>query len=252
MFIKRLNGRIALVTGAGRGIGQSIALRLAQEGASVIVNDIILTNAESVAEDIKKMGQESLAIYADISKPDDVRQMFEQIKTRFGSLDILVNNAGCTQNVSVLEMKDEDWDRILKINLYGVFYCSKAAIKLMIPNNYGKIVSISSVAGKQGGGVWGAAHYSAAKAGIIGFTKKLAKEVAQNNITVNAIAPGVIEIPIENKKRLKVKADVAKKTPIGRQGRPEEVAAAVSFLSSDDSSFITGETINVNGGLYMD
>lgn len=252
MFIKRLNGRIALVTGAGRGIGQSIALRLAQEGASVIVNDIILTNAESVAEDIKKMGQESLAIYADISKPDDVRQLFEQIKTRFGSLDILVNNAGCTQNVSVLEMKDEDWDRILKINLYGVFYCSKAAIKLMIPNNYGKIVSISSVAGKQGGGVWGAAHYSAAKAGIIGFTKKLAKEVAQNNITVNAVAPGVIEIPIENKKRLKVKADVAKKTPIGRQGRPEEVAAAVSFLSSDDSSFITGETINVNGGLYMD
>ena len=252
MFIKRLNGRIALVTGAGRGIGQSIALRLAQEGASVIVNDIILTNAESVAENIKKMGQESLAIYADISKPDDVRQMFEQIKTRFGSLDILVNNAGCTQNVSVLEMKDEDWDRILKINLYGVFYCSKAAIKLMIPNNYGKIVSISSVAGKQGGGVWGAAHYSAAKAGIIGFTKKLAKEVAQNNITVNAVAPGVIEIPIENKKRLKVKADVAKKTPIGRQGRPEEVAAAVSFLSSDDSSFITGETINVNGGLYMD
>jgi len=252
MFIKRLNGRIALVTGAGRGIGQSIALRLAQEGASVIVNDIILTNAESVAEDVKKMGQESLAIYADISKPDDVRQMFEPIKTRFGSLDILVNNAGCTQNVSVLEMKDEDWDRILKINLYGVFYCSKAAIKLMIPNNYGKIVSISSVAGKQGGGVWGAAHYSAAKAGIIGFTKKLAKEVAQNNITVNAVAPGVIEIPIENKKRLKVKADVAKKTPIGRQGRPEEVAAAVSFLSSDDSSFITGETINVNGGLYMD
>ena len=252
MFIKRLNGRIALVTGAGRGIGQSIALRLAQEGASVIVNDIIKKNAESVAENIKKIGQDSLAIYADISKPEDVRQMFEQIKTRFGSLDILVNNAGCTQNVSVLEMKDEDWDRILKINLYGVFYCSKAAIKLMIPNNYGKIVSISSVAGKQGGGVWGAAHYSAAKAGIIGFTKKLAKEVAQNNITVNAVAPGVIEIPIENKKRLKVKADVAKKTPIGRQGRPEEVAAAVSFLSSDDSSFITGETINVNGGLYMD
>lgn len=252
MFIKRLKGRIALVTGAGRGIGQSIALRLAQEGASVIVNDIILKNAESVAENIKKIGQDSLAIYADISKPEDVRQMFEQIKTRFGSLDILVNNAGCTQNVSVLEMKDEDWDRILKINLYGVFYCSKAAIKLMIPNNYGKIVSISSVAGKQGGGVWGAAHYSAAKAGIIGFTKKLAKEVAQYNITVNAVAPGVIEIPIENKKRLKVKADVAKKTPIGRQGRPEEVAAAVSFLSSDDSSFITGETINVNGGLYMD
>ena len=252
MFIKRLKGRIALVTGAGRGIGQSIALRLAQEGASVIVNDIILKNAESVAENIKKIGQDSLAIYADISKPEDVRQMFEQIKTRFGSLDILVNNAGCTQNVSVLEMKDEDWDRILKINLYGVFYCSKAAIKLMIPNNYGKIVSISSVAGKQGGGVWGAAHYSAAKAGIIGFTKKLAKEVARYNITVNAVAPGVIEIPIENKKRLKVKADVAKKTPIGRQGRPEEVAAAVSFLSSDDSSFITGETINVNGGLYMD
>ena len=252
MFIKRMNGRIALVTGAGRGLGQSIALRLAQEGASVIVNDIIKKNAESVAENIKKIGQDSLAIYADISKPEDVRQMFEQIKTRFGSLDILVNNAGCTQNVSVLEMKDEDWDRILKINLYGVFYCSKAAIKLMIPNNYGKIVSISSVAGKQGGGVWGAAHYSAAKAGIIGFTKKLAKEVAQNNITVNAVAPGVIEIPIENKKRLKVKADVAKKTPIGRQGRPEEVAAAVSFLSSDDSSFITGETINVNGGLYMD
>ena len=252
MFIKRLKGRIALVTGAGRGIGQSIALRLAQEGAGVIVNDIILKNAESVAENIKKIGQDSLAIYADISKPEDVRQMFEQIKTRFGSLDILVNNAGCTQNVSVLEMKDEDWDRILKINLYGVFYCSKAAIKLMIPNNYGKIVSISSVAGKQGGGVWGAAHYSAAKAGILGFTKKLAKEVAQYNITVNAVAPGVIEIPIENKKRLKVKVDVAKKTPIGRQGKPEEVAAAVSFLSSDDSSFITGETINVNGGLYMD
>jgi len=252
MLIERLNNRIALVTGAGRGIGKAIALRLAQEGAFVIINDIILENAISVAEEINKNGKNALAIYADVSNSDSVNKMFEKIKSEFKAIDILVNNAGCTQNVSVLEMKDMDWDRILRINLYSVFYCSRSAIALMIPKKYGKIVSISSVAGKQGGGVWGAAHYSAAKAGILGFTRKLSKEVAQYNITVNAIAPGVIEIPIENKKRLKIKADVAKNTPLARQGRPEEVGAAVSFLVSDDSSFITGETLNVNGGLYMD
>lgn len=248
----RLKGRIALVTGSGRGLGEAQALRLASEGADVVINDLIMENAQAVCEKIRAMGRRSIAVYGDVSNSTDVDKMFERVIAEFGHLDILVNNAGCTQHVSVHDMTDQDWDRIVRVNLYGPFYCSRAAIRYMIPRQYGKIVNISSVSAKRGGGVWGAAHYSAAKAGVIGFTKALAREVAQYNITVNAVAPGIIRIPLQDDKRLAAKEAAAQQVPMGRQGRPDEIAAAVAFLASDDSSYITGEIMDVNGGYYMD
>lgn len=249
----KLENRVAFITGAGRNLGKAIALEFARQGADIIVNDMIPENAEAVVEEIRAMGRKAVAAPGDISDSDSVEKMMaDGVAAMGGRLDILINNAGCTQHVSVAEMTNEDWDRIIRINLTGVFYCCRAALKYMIPNQYGKIVNVSSVSGKQGGGVWGAAHYSAAKAGVMGFTKTLAREVAKYNITVNSVVPGVIAIDIPDKTRLAAKAKAAENVPMGRQGRPEEVAKAYAFLASDESSYITGEMMDVNGGLYMD
>ncbi len=198
------------------------------------------------------MGGDAFAVPGDVSDSKMVDEMLAKGVEHYGKLDILINNAGCTQHVEVKDMTDEDWARIIKINLSGVFYCCRAALKYMIPQNYGRIVNVSSVSGKQGGGVWGAAHYSAAKAGVMGFTKTLAREVAKYNITANCVVPGVIAIDIPDKVRLAAKASAAERVPLGRQGRPDEVAKAYLFLASDDASYITGEMLDVNGGLYMD
>lgn len=248
----RLENRVAFITGAGRNLGRAIALVFAEEGASIILNDFIEENALSVVAEIKKLGGQAVAVPGDVSDPREVEAMLERGVAHFGKLDILINNAGCTQHVSVTDMSDADWDRILRVNLTSVFYCCRAALKYMIPNNYGKIVNVSSISGKQGGGVWGAAHYSAAKAGVMGFTKTLAREVAQYNITANCVVPGVISINISDQERLAAKAKAAQNVPLGRQGTPEDVAKAYLFLASDDSSYITGEMLDVNGGLYMD
>lgn len=248
----RLAGKSALVTGGGRGIGRAIALRLAGDGADVAVLDIIGENAENVAGEIEAIGRRALAIVADLTCSAQVNAAIAKVEQEFGGIDILVNNAGVTQNVSVVDMTDEDWERIVNVNLRGTFYCCRAVLPGMMRRAYGRIVSISSVSAKQGSGVWGAAHYAAAKAGVIGFTKALAREVAQYNITVNAIAPGVIQIPIADERRRKAKEEAAARCPMRRQGRPEEVAAAVAFLASDDATYITGEIMDVNGGLYMD
>lgn len=248
----KLENKVAFITGAGRNLGKAIALTFAKEGAKIILNDCIVENAESVVREISAMGGEAIVVAGDVGDSKAVDAMIEKGVEHFGKLDILINNAGCTQHVSVAEMSNEDWERIIHVNLTGVFYCCRAALKYMIPNQYGKIVNVSSVSGKQGGGVWGAAHYSAAKAGVMGFTKTLAREVAQYNITANCVVPGIISIDIPDQVRLAAKAKAAEKVPLGRQGTPDEVAKAYLFLASDDSSYITGEMLDVNGGLYMD
>lgn len=248
----RLENRIAFITGAGRNLGRAIALEFAKEGAKIILNDYIAENVDEVAREIKNIGGEAFVVVGDISDSSSVEKMMKKGVDHFGKLDILINNAGCTQHVEVMDMSDADWERIIQVNLNGVFYCCRAALKYMIPNCYGRIVNVSSVSGKQGGGVWGSAHYSAAKAGVLGFTKTLAREVAKYNITANCVVPGVIAIDIPDKARLAAKAKSAENVPLGRQGRPEEVAKAYLFLASEDASYITGEMLDVNGGLYMD
>ena len=248
----KLENKVAFITGAGRNLGRAIALEFAKEGAKIILNDCIPENAQSVAHEIETMGGQAIAVAGDVGDATAVEAMMAEGVGHFGRLDVLTNNAGCTQHVSVADMKNEDWERIIHVNLTGVFYCCRAALQYMIPNKYGKIVNVSSVSGKQGGGVWGAAHYSAAKAGVMGFTKTLAREVAQYNITANCVVPGVIAIDIPDQTRLAAKAKAAERVPLGRQGKPEEVAKAYLFLASDDSSYITGEMLDVNGGLYMD
>lgn len=248
----KLEDRVAFITGAGRNLGRAIALEFAKEGAKIILNDYIAENADLVVKEIEDMGGEAYAVAGDVGDSEAVEKMIERGVKHFGKLDILINNAGCTQHVEITDMNDSDWDKIIRVNLNGVFYCCRAALKYMIPNNYGRIVNVSSVSGKQGGGVWGSAHYSAAKAGVLGFTKTLAREVAKYNITANCVVPGVIAIDIPDKARLAAKAKSAENVPLGRQGRPEEVAKAYLFLASEDASYITGEMLDVNGGLYMD
>ena len=248
----RLKHKVAFITGAGRNLGRAIALTFAEEGADIILNDYIEENAAAVAKEIEALGRKAFVVPGDVSDSSAVSEMFKKGTDYFGKLDIMINNAGCTQHVDVANMTDADWDRIIRVNLTGVFYCCREAVRYMIPNNYGKIVNVSSVSGKQGGGVWGAAHYSAAKAGVMGFTKTLAREVAKYHITCNCVVPGVIAIDIPAQVRLAAKAKAAEGVPLGRQGLPEEVAKAYLFLASDDSSYITGEMLDVNGGLYMD
>lgn len=250
----RLENKIAMVTGAGRGIGQAIALAFAREGADLIVCDLSRDNLKETAEKIRALRRNAICAEADVSDSAAVKRMFAESVAEAGRLDILANNAGRTFHGKVAEMTDEDWDMILRINLNSVFYCCREALKYMTPRNYGKIVNISSVSAKQGGGVWGAANYAAAKAGILGFSKTLAREAAPHNITVNVVAPGVVEIPLPSpdEARLAAKDATGKRAPLGRQGRPEEIADAFVFLASDESSYITGETLDVNGGLYMD
>ncbi len=248
----RLDGRVALVTGSGRGLGKGTALELAKEGADVVINDLNMDDANAVSREIIGMGRRSMVIKADVSNSKEVDAMIDKIVAEMGKLDILVNNAGFTQHVSLVDTTDEDWDRMMRVHVYGCFYCSRAAVRHMMKQKYGKIVSLSSVSAKRGGGVWGATHYSTAKAAIIGFTKSLAREVGQYNIMVNAVAPGVIKIPISDPNRLAAKEAAGKSTPLGRQGEPIEIAKSILFLVSDDSSYITGEIMDINGGLYMD
>lgn len=248
----KLENKVAFVTGAGRNLGRAIALQFAREGAKLVLNDMVAENILSVQHEIETLGGEAILATGDVGDSIAVDKMVQTGVDHYGKLDILINNAGCTQRVSTLDMLDDDWDRIIRTNLTSVFYCCRSALRHMVPRRYGKIVNVSSVSGKQGGGVWGAAHYSAAKAGVLGFTKTLAREVAKYNITANCVVPGIIAIDIPDQKRLEAKANAAKNVPLGRQGLPDEVAKAYVFLASDDSSYITGEMLDVNGGLYMD
>jgi 3-oxoacyl-[acyl-carrier protein] reductase len=244
-----LLGKVALVTGAAQGIGRAIALLLAQKGADIVVSDINLEKAEETVREIETIGRRAMAIRADVANTNDVERMVEAILGRFGQIDILVNNAGITRDKLILRMTEEDWDAVLNINLKGTFNCTKAVVRHMSKQRRGKIVNIASVVGEMGN--VGQANYSASKAGVIGFTKTIAREFAQRGINVNAIAPGYIETPMTEALTEKVKEGLRRMIPMERLGRPEDVAQAVLFLVSEASSYITGQVLNVNGGIYM-
>jgi len=246
-----LNKKIAIVTGARRGMGKTHALILAKAGAKVVVSDISLEDCEKVVEEIKKEGGEALAIKCDVSKKKEVDEMIEKTIEKFGKVDILVNNAGICQFKPFLELTEEEWERTLDINLKGYFFCAQAAAPEMAKQKSGVIVNIASVVmGQIGMGMAGLAHYSASKGGIVALTKTLALELAPLGIRVNAISPGVIDTPMVASVKLDPKAieGILAQIPLRRMGRPEEISNTVLFLASDESSYITGATIVVDGG----
>ncbi|MCT7958710.1 3-oxoacyl-[acyl-carrier-protein] reductase [Laspinema palackyanum] len=247
--VQRLRDRVAVVTGASRGIGRATAVALAAEGAKIAVNySSNSTAADQLVEEITAAGGEATAIQADISNVDSVDALIKTVTDQWGRIDILVNNAGITRDTLLLRMKLEDWQAVIDTNLTGVFLCTRAVSKLMLKQKSGRIINIASVAGQMGNP--GQANYSAAKAGVIGFTKTVAKELASRGITVNAVAPGFISTDMT--KDLKGGEEILKFIPLGRYGEPEEVAGLVRFLAADPAAaYITGQTINVDGGMVM-
>jgi 3-oxoacyl-(acyl-carrier-protein) reductase len=246
----RLKGRVALVTGGSRGIGRAIALALAEEGADVAVNyQRNEAMAREVAQAIERTGRASDVYQADVSDPTQVQRMRDAILKRFERVEILVNNAGINRDKSFAKMDDDTWRSVISVNLNGVFYCTKAFLEGMATRGYGRIINISSIVGQMGN--FGQANYAAAKAGLFGFTKTLARELAGKGITVNAIAPGFIETEMVAGVPDDVKQKLLAQIPLRRFGKPEEIAKAVVFLSSEDASYITGQALSVNGGMYM-
>ena len=245
-----LTGKVALVTGASRGIGQAAAIELAKAGADIIVNFIgNEAVAQETVEAIEALGRKAIKIKANVGDADDVQAMVDEAHATFGHIDILVNNAGITRDGLLIRMKDSDWDEVLNINLKGVYLVTKAVAKLMVKQRAGRIINMTSVSGVTGN--VGQANYAAAKAGVIGFTKTCAKELAARGITVNAIAPGFIETAMTDVLPEKIKEGIAATVPLGRMGQPEEIAGVVAFLASDFASYITGQVLNVDGGMVM-
>lgn len=245
-----LKGKVAVITGAGRGIGKAIAMKLAENGADIVINDIPGSDyADDTKKEIETLGVRAAVIRGDVRKTDDVENLINTTVAEFGKIDILVNNAGITRDGLMLRMSEEDWDSVLDINLKGAFNCIKTAAKAMMKKRSGSIINIASIVGVTGNA--GQANYSASKAGLIGLTKTVAKEFSSRNIRCNAVAPGFIESHMTDVLTDEVKKQYFDAIPLSRFGTTEDVAKAVLFLASDLSAYITGQTINVDGGLVM-
>jgi 3-oxoacyl-[acyl-carrier protein] reductase len=245
-----LENKVALVTGASRGIGKAIALELAKNGASVAVNYAgSEAKANEVVDEIKANGGNAFAIKADVSNNEDVQNMIKEVISQFGQLDILVNNAGITRDNLLMRMKDAEWDDVINTNLKGVFLCTKGVTRQMMKQRSGRIINITSVVGVSGNA--GQANYVAAKAGVIGLTKTTAKELASRNITVNAVAPGFITTDMTDELSEEMKSEMLKQIPLAKLGEPSDIANIVTFLASEKSKYITGQTMHVNGGMLM-
>lgn len=250
MHIMQLKGKTAVVTGSGRGLGKAIALKLAELGANIVLNDIAASDSiDATAEEFRNAGFKVVVTKGDVRSAEDVKAMVAVAVDTFGSIDILVNNAGITRDKPMAMMSEEDWDIVLNINLKGAFLCTKLAAKQMIRQKYGRIINIASVAGRYGNP--GQANYSASKAGLIGLTKTTAKEFAPRGVTCNAVAPGVIQSKMTDVLPEEVRKKYLDNIPLGRFGTPEDVAGVVAFLASDDSSYVTGQVIDIDGGLVM-
>jgi 3-oxoacyl-[acyl-carrier protein] reductase len=244
----KLKGKVAFVTGAAQGIGKSIAEALAKEGADIIVSDINIELAGSTAKEISSLGVKAIAVKTNVADAVSVDQSVEEAVKAVGKIDILVNNAGITRDTLLIRMRDEDWDAVLDVNLKSMFLCIKAIAPLMMKGRWGRIINIASIVGEMGN--FGQANYSAAKAGAIGLTKTVARELASRGITCNAIAPGFIDTAMTQKLSDDVKKKLSEQIPLSRLGTPDDIAKAAVFLCAD-ADYITGQVINVNGGMYM-
>jgi len=245
----KLKDKVALVTGAAQGIGKSIALALASQGAKLVITDVNLELVEQTAEEIRKIGVEAKALKSNVASLEEAEKSVADAKAAFGRVDILVNNAGITRDTLLVRMKKEDWDAVIGVNLTGVFNMTKAAASVMMKQRAGKIINIASIVGQMGNA--GQANYSASKAGVIGMTKTVARELAPRGVTVNAIAPGFIETAMTKKIPPEVQQKMIAQIPLAKLGQPEDIANAVVFLASSEADYITGQVLAVNGGMYM-
>jgi 3-oxoacyl-[acyl-carrier protein] reductase len=244
-----VENKVAAVTGAAQGIGKAIATLLAARGAAVVVCDINLEMAQETTREIELNGGKCHAVKADVTQPGDADHIIKETVEKFGALDILVNNAGITKDNVLLRMKEDQWDQVMAVNLKGTFNCAKAAIRVMMRQKRGTIINVASITGLMGNA--GQANYSASKAGVIGFTKAIAREYADRGITVNAVAPGFISTAMTDAIPEKEREALISQIPLNRLGSPEDVANAVYFLASEEANYITGQVISINGGLYM-
>lgn len=244
-----LKDKVALVTGASRGIGRSIALSLAAQGAKIVAVDIDLEATKAFVSELEDAGTEAMAVPGNVTRTEDVEAIVKAAQEKFSRIDILVNNAGITRDALLLRMKDADWDAVLDVNLKGAFLCTRAVAKLMSKQRTGRIINIASVVGQMGNA--GQANYCASKAGLMGLTRSNARELAKRNITVNAVAPGFIATAMTDELPEQVRQDLAAQIPLARLGSAEDIAHTVLFLASDQAGYITGQVIGVNGGMYM-
>ncbi|MBN1592682.1 MAG: 3-oxoacyl-[acyl-carrier-protein] reductase [Candidatus Coatesbacteria bacterium] len=241
--------RVALITGGARGIGKAIASRLARDGMNVAICDLLEDAMRETKVELESLGSDTATFSCDVTDLDRVSEMVAGVEEHYGRLDVLVNNAGITNDKLLMRMSGDDWGKVLSVNLTSVFNCTKSVIRGMLSNRWGRIISISSVIGLMGNA--GQANYAASKAGIIGFSKSVAREVASRGVTVNVITPGYIETPMTRDLPEKAKQQLFDMIPMKRLGTPEDVANAVAYLASDDAGYITGQILNVNGGIYM-